>query len=394
MLLSAASVGLLTYFNALFVTPVTEDFGISRSTFLLHSTFLTVTVMVMMPFTGKLFQRYPMKVLLALGSLLGASAFLCFSFADSIKWFYLGGVLAGAGSCLFGAIPMALLVANWFNEKRGMATGISFTGASIVSMLLSPFISRIIEIYGWRIAYRTLGMLVILIMVPNILWLIKVKPEDIGEKSYGVARSGESKKLGGYTQKEALKEPAFWLLALAVLLLGIVITPTQQQLIVYWQDIGNSGRIASMMYSLAVCAGIFEKVILGGIFDKLGATRASIVCGGIAALTFITLIVCNRGYVLAIPAALFGGLLAIQVVALPYLTNSFFGNKEYGSIYGLITLVLYLGVSIGIPLSSAAFDRLGTYQPVWAVFAVAILLFAVLVGRAEKSLNRRKERQK
>lgn len=382
MLLSAASTGLVTYFSALFVTPVSETFGISRAAFLLQGTFLTVTVMVMMPFTGRIFQTFSMKKLLLTGTLLSAGAFWAFSYAQSIRIFYLGAIFAGIGSCLFGAIPMALLVANWFNEKRGLATGISFCGSGIISVILSPVISDVIANQGWRPAYQILGTLILVLMLPTIFLLIKVTPEEIGERPYGAAVKTEDRQLHGYTKQEAMKQPAFWILALAILLLGIVINPTQQQLVAYWSDMGNDAALVSKMYSLAVFVGIFAKILLGGLFDRLGGVKASAFCGVIGAVTYGTLIVCTKGAQVAIPAALFGGVIAVQVVTLPYLSNSFFGDKDYGSIYGLATLVFYLGVSIGIPFSAFAFDAIGTYQPIWAIFAAAMLLFAVLVAVA------------
>ena len=46
LLLSAASIGMLSYFNALFVTPVCESLHIARSSLSLMSTFSTVTTML------------------------------------------------------------------------------------------------------------------------------------------------------------------------------------------------------------------------------------------------------------------------------------------------------------------------------------------------------------
>ena len=100
LLLSAASIGMLSYFNALFVTPVCESLHIARSSLSLMSTFSTVTTMLLLPFVGKLYDHIPMKLLVLLGAIAGGCAHLCYSLAQNTILFYLGGILSGIGACL------------------------------------------------------------------------------------------------------------------------------------------------------------------------------------------------------------------------------------------------------------------------------------------------------
>lgn len=391
MLLSAAGTGLLVYFNALFVAPVTTGLGISRAGFLLLSTFSTVTTMLLLPFAGGLFQKYSMRRLLLLGTIIGAGAFVCFSLATGVVHFYIGGVLTGFASCLYGAIPIALLTTRWFNEKRGLVTGISFTGAGIISVLLSAPLTRMIEKYGWRNGYRLIALATLLIMIPNIFLLIKERPEDMGLKPYGDMTEKKSRLPEGYSRKQAVKLPSFWLLATGTFLLGMITTPAQQQLVAWWGDNGNSSELAAGMYSFSIFVSIFAKILLGGMFDKLGVRIGAGICGLMAGGSFVALLLFRSGYLLLIPAMLFGTVTAIQVVALPYLTNQFFGDREYGAIYGLITPVLYLGVSLGIPLSAMGYDFTGSYGVVWAGFAVTGLLSmgAIIAGDTASRGKRR-----
>lgn len=169
LLLSAASIGMLSYFNALFVTPVCESLHIARSSLSLMSTFSTVTTMLLLPFVGKLYDHIPMKLLVLLGAIAGGCAHLCYSLAQNTILFYLGGILSGIGACLAGAAPITLLLANWFEEKRGLATGIAFTGSSLVSSLLSPVVSSLIGTYGWRVGYRCIAAGLVLTILAALL---------------------------------------------------------------------------------------------------------------------------------------------------------------------------------------------------------------------------------
>ena len=93
LLLSAASIGMLSYFNALFVTPVCESLHIARSSLSLMSTFSTVTTMLLLPFVGKLYDHIPMKLLVLLGAIAGGCAHLCYSLAQNTILFYLGNII-------------------------------------------------------------------------------------------------------------------------------------------------------------------------------------------------------------------------------------------------------------------------------------------------------------
>ena len=61
LLLSAASVGMLSYFNALFLSPVAQSLQVKRSALVLYSTCSTATTMLIIPFVGRLYRRLPMR---------------------------------------------------------------------------------------------------------------------------------------------------------------------------------------------------------------------------------------------------------------------------------------------------------------------------------------------
>ena len=121
-MLAAASTGFLSYFNALFVQQVTEDIRVSRTRYMAYATFSSLTTMIFMPFAARLFRKIPMKRLLYIGGALGALSQIIYSVASNVIMFYVGGIIAGVATCLYGAIPIAILTSNWFYEKKGIAT--------------------------------------------------------------------------------------------------------------------------------------------------------------------------------------------------------------------------------------------------------------------------------
>lgn len=391
LLLSAASTGLLAYFNALFVEPVTEALAVSRTKFMINSTFSTVTTMIAMPIAGALYQKFSPKILMMIGAFLGAGAHFCFSISSSVGGFYFGAVLAGLGMCMLGGLPISILLSNWFNEKRGFVTGIAFMGSAIVSSLFSPAISEVIQQHGWRVAYRTIGVAILVVSIPTVLILIKVKPADMGLTPYGNHAQQKDTQLSplvGFTRSEAFKMHAFWLFALAVFLMGVITSSTQQHLIAYWTGKGFTAAMAARIYSVVMLVSLFAKAGVGVVFDKCSARAASAACCLIASGAMVSLIMCTRGWSLLVPAILFGITTTLQVMTTTYLTNKLFGEKDYGSLYGIINTVLFLGVSVGVPLSAAIYDATGKYELVWMLYAIIMLIALVALVVAD-SLSRR-----
>src|SRR3977135_628857 len=52
------------------------------------------------------------------------------------------GVMVGAGSICLGYSGQSLFLPNWFNRRRGLATGIAFAGVGIGSVTMLPWVQR------------------------------------------------------------------------------------------------------------------------------------------------------------------------------------------------------------------------------------------------------------
>lgn len=379
-LLSAASTGLLTNLNALFITPAIETLQVSHSTFMLYSTLAMFAAMIFMPITGTLFRKHSARKLIIIGAIFGASAHILYSIATNVWFFYIGGILAGASSGLFGTVPMTLLLSNWFYEKRGTMTGIAFTGSSLSTSALSPIVTRLIEAYGWRMTYRFLAVSIIVLCIIVVL-IVRMKPADMGLRPYGTAQKDEKDiEPVGFMRGQAVKMPFFWIFAFALFLLGLIVSGTQQQLVTYWTSEGISTTTAANYFSLVLLVGLVFKILLGGVFDHFGCAKSSLACGIIASAGLLSLAFCTKGFTVIIPTVLFGITTATMVMVPAFLANRLFGEKDFPSNSSLLTTVLFFGSAVGIPLSASFFDILGSYRSAWVLYGViALVMMAALL---------------
>ena len=64
------------------------------------------------------------------------------------------------------------------------------------------------------------------------------------------------------------------------------------------------------------------------------------------------------------------------------LLRQYFGRSRFGTIHGFVVGILMLGQIAGPPLAGWVFDRWGSYQDIWFVFAglavVAVTIMATI----------------
>ena len=138
---------------------LTREYSWGRATISLPFSVGLVGYAALTWFSGRLFDRYgprrlfPVGVLcLGLGLITSAQArtpwHLC------LTW----GVLVGQGMNLSGFVPHLTQMALWFHQRRGLASGLVLSGASIGTLVFVPGAQYLVNHYGWRPAYTVLGL--------------------------------------------------------------------------------------------------------------------------------------------------------------------------------------------------------------------------------------------
>ena len=88
------------------------------------------------------------------------------------------GVLCGIGLCLLGAVPLTVVLRNWFERRRGTALSLMFMGTGI-AYAIYPAVAWLIDIVGWRRAYAVEGLIVAMVFIPLIALILVYHPQGI-----------------------------------------------------------------------------------------------------------------------------------------------------------------------------------------------------------------------
>lgn len=337
--------------------------------------------------TGWLFDRFGARVVFPVGALcMGAGLMLCAASENLAGLTVAYGILVGFSYAALGFIPHMAIVPRWFTGRRGLASAVSLSGVGLGSLAIAALSAELIVHIGWRETMWWFGAVSMVLLIPINIVFHRHSAEHVGLAPDGPSARPAGPKMpfhAGATVRNALRTPAFWLLALAVTMTGIcnmVIVVHQTRMLV---DIGYSLPLASVIFGMLGVMRSVGGLIWGPLSDRIGrATCVVIICSislvGLALLWLTSLVPVESS---ALRIALLAGYLltfglgysAMSPVYAATVSDKFAG-RNLGTILGLLDLGFGLGSALGPWLAGWMFDRYGSYDAVILGVAVGVVL--------------------
>ncbi len=253
------------------------EFGWSHATTALPFSVALVGYAATAWLAGRLFDRYGPRRLFPLGAICLGLGLIMSSYAQTtwhlcLTW----GVLVSQGFNLAGFVPNIALVSLWFHRKRGIASGIAISGASLGGLAIVPGIQYLVDDIGWRQAYALLGVITMVCLVPlNALWQ-RHYPSDLGlypdgdTASFRASHQTTSTLASPWTLGLALQTPRFWFLFIMVMSIGWLSNLTSVHFIAHIQDNGFSSLTAASAIGFMGFLRGSSGAIWGGLSDRFG----------------------------------------------------------------------------------------------------------------------------
>jgi MFS family permease len=380
------AVGFFFYSYGVFFKAIEQEFGGSRLGVSLGLTITTTVGALAAPFIGHALDRFPLKRVMAAGSISMALGFLALSQVRTQLEFYLAlGAFIGFGASAMGGLATAKLVTNWFSRRRGTALGIAATGIS-ASGVIMPFVSAtLIESYGWREGFMLYGAFTAFVVVPLVLRLVVSTPEDVGLRPDGKRPDPppEQRPVTTPPAPRALPQPVykdrnFWVLVSVIGLLFCCQSATLTHMVPRITDAGVSLQNASLVMSLCAGLGIAGKLSFGWLMDRWTARSAiwfTVTCQVLGQLAMLQQ---TNLALFALGAALFGYGMGGVVPMQGALVAKVFGRARFGQALGMLRPGMFPLQIIGVPLAGGMYDVTGSYTLAFVVFIVLYLIAAVL----------------
>ncbi len=347
--------------------------------------------------SGYLFDRVGARVLFPLGALcMGAGLMLC-STSQSLAGLTASyGILLGFSYAALGFIPHMAIVPRWFDRRRGLASALSLAGSGVGSLAVAGLSAELIVHVGWREALWWFGVAAMAVLIPVTLLFHRHSAERVGlvrDGSYAPGAVRAATAIAGTSIDDALHAPHFWLLALAVSMMGVctmTIVVHQTRMLV---DMGYGLTLASVIFGMLGVLRAVGGLMWGTLSDRIGRSACVIViCGislvGLALLRLTSLVPAEssalRITLLAGYLLMFGlGFNGISPVYASAVSDRFSG-KNLGTILGLLDLGFGLGSAAGPWWAGWMFDRYGSYDGVIIGVALGMVLACFALWRATR----------
>lgn len=389
--LTAVGLGMFSSTNSVFVKPVCESLGFARAEFTFHRTIITLIGMLVMPLYGRLIVKVGVKKILLTGAIMLGLVTAGYSFANKIWHFYLLALINGIFLNGVSFMSIGILINAWFDGKKGLATGLAYAGSGFGGAVMIPVTGKIIEWTSWQWAYRFIGILGILVLLPIIILFVKNSPADMGLKPLPADKNQMkqgNRNQNSYDFHQALRSGKFWLVVTAFFLINFFAGCTNTHTVPYLSDIGYPVAFTASVMSVFMVFLILGKVILGIIYDRLGSLAGNLIIAFFS-LGFPVLALLASNPAMPWLYAMFIGMASSGVsVPIAVLVNRYFGDKDFPAIFSFCSMIAVFAPSISVPAMGAVYDTTGSYRPAWwGLFILSVLITVCLVGA--EWLNRR-----
>ena len=165
---------------SIFVTPMTTEFGWSRTAISGAVSLGGVLAALLSPSIGSYLDRKGARVVLCFAVLSTAATTMLLSLTESIFVFYI--LFCFARMNFAGPYDLGIYgaVNNWFIRRRGFATAV-VNLAQMAGLMAMPIIAQIAILFSnWRGGWLAIGLTILLVgFIPVWFFMIR-RPEDVG----------------------------------------------------------------------------------------------------------------------------------------------------------------------------------------------------------------------
>lgn len=371
----AAGTGItLVFLNfSMFILPLSRDLGVSRGE-LGAVQALIITAAIGSPVVGRLADLFGVRrVYFASTVLVAAVHLLTASQASNI--YHMGMATAALGFIGVGtsSVVMTRPINAHFREHRGKALGLMAVGVSLVSMVSPPVLQWVMEIWSWRAGFAAMAVAALLIGIPTVAALL---PES-GRVGSGI---GANRKADAPADRRFLRERDFWLLTLSLIFMSLATAGTISQLAPMIQDEGLDASVAALALTFFAGGQFVGRLGGGWLLDRFEPRRVSFALTLAPAIGFVVLLT-TAGLVPAalLAAAIIGLQQGAELDIFSYFIGRRFDVARYGTIYGALVGLGWIGNVGGLLGMGKIYDLYGSYAPGQALGIAALVISATLV---------------
>ncbi|RUS17854.1 major facilitator superfamily domain-containing protein [Endogone sp. FLAS-F59071] len=316
--------------------------------------------------------RIGLRATMLIGSTLGAAGLVAASFATSLWQLYFSqGILFGLGTALvylpalsvpgkcqfalqtvlialvslipYSLAPNPLIVAQWFQKKRGLAMGIVISGTGIGGLYLPSMITSLLLEIGYPWTMRVLGLMSFGLLGTGSL-IVK-------------ARLKVERKKKVFDFGPCCKTWEFYSLFIINVFFGMAYFAPLYYIDSYTVFLGMGPTLGSVLTGVCNGVSIISRILTGLAGDRYGSINMLLACGMLAVLSIVIWTFTNTLGGLVVFVVLYGYGGGAFIAQFTIVAANIFGADQMASVNSLLVLAFGIGALVGNPLAGWILDR-------------------------------------
>ena len=369
----------------LYFLPVLNELNLSRAATSLPFSLAKLEAALGGPLAGYVIDRFDLRVVMVVGTILSGLGFVLLSFTHSYFWFVVVFVGLVTTGFQLGFNQATLAVVNhWFRRKRGLAMSIVQTGQSIGGVVIVPFVALAVLTLGWRMAAFLSGVGVLLLL--PLVFLMVRSPESMGLLPDGeratprdASAAVPDRAHDEFTTREALRTPAFWMLATFHSLRNVPYSGVTVHLVplLVWKGLDEPA--AAFFVGLTAFCTVIVRPLTGWLGDRQSKQTIGVAGVFLGALGLAVFTYGGSGlWTLVLFAFLFSFGDGINSVTWA-LVGDCFGRTHFATIRGWISMMQSFASIPAAVVTGFIYDQTQSYAYALVPFIVAYVLSGLIL---------------
>ena len=335
-----------------FVVPASEALGVGRGSFTVYYSLMAALGAVTAPLLGRFVGKHGVHSILVFSGIWTCIGFLGFSYCNHLWSFYLIAILIGGTAAIaVGLVANTILQQAYDNSRVGNLIGIVMAGSGVGGVCVSAWLPSLLIDYGWRMGYRLIGILWLVLCFLALVLLGRAKKAD------STSAKEVKENLFGMTREQAMRSPKLYVLIVEIFILAVSCGMLQHMPSLLGEVGIEPTRIGTLM-SLMTAALALGKIAQSFLYSKIGVQHGGVIIILLFILAMLLFSYTDWVYP-ALVASAIG--LGIYTTLMPLLTRQVFGNYDFPAIWGILQVAGSVGLFFGAPAWGLVYDLTGSF---------------------------------
>jgi MFS family permease len=364
----------------LITEPLLKDLQIDRVSFARINLWATLIGALFCLGVGRLTDRFGSRVVLTVVTLALAMVVLGMSATTSVTAIAILITLTrGFGQSALSVVSITV-VGQWFVRRLNLAMAVYTIVLSIGFMLAFPVIGSLVLANGWRTAWWTIGIALLVGIAPLSILLVRRSPESVSIQPDGKTTPNTigTDATTGFTLMQALSTSSFWIFGIASAVYGLIASG----IALFNESIlAERGFDAATYHRSLVIVAL--TALVGNFFggwltskwkmNHLLALAMVLLGGSLVALPHVSTQTHVTLYALVMGLA--GGFVIVIFFSF---WSAAYGRKHLGKIQGAAQALTVIASAVGPLILAEGVSRTGSYAAIFYLLTLVVIVLALL----------------